>query len=66
MKGRGRDCEEVGDRTILEIVILENIKAYYKGFITCNDQRNLGDITPFLLMQMEMIFCAMKDLKESL
>ena len=27
MKGRGRVCEEVGDRTILEIVILENIKA---------------------------------------
>lgn len=33
MKGRGRDCEEVGDRTILEIVILENIKAYYKHIL---------------------------------
>ena len=46
--------------------IKENIKAYYKAFKTCNDKRNLGDITPFLLMQLEMIFSAMKELKKSL
>ncbi len=46
--------------------IKENISAYYKAFKTCNDQRNLGDLTPFLLMQLEMIFVAMKELKDSL
>ena len=46
--------------------IKENIKAYYKAFKTCNDQRNLGDVTPFLLMQLEMIFLAMKELENSL
>jgi len=46
--------------------IKENIGAYYKAFKICNDQRNLGDITPFLLMQLEMIFEAMKELKNSL
>lgn len=46
--------------------IKENIKAYYKAFDTCNDQRNLGDLTPFLLMQLKMIFTAMEELKKSL
>lgn len=46
--------------------IKENIRAYYKAFQTCNDQRNLGDLTPFLLMQLEMIYSAMKELKTSL
>lgn len=46
--------------------IKENISSYYKAFKVCNDQRNLGDITPFLLMQLEMIFEAMKELEKSL
>ena len=46
--------------------IKENIKTYYRAFNTCNDQRNLGDLTPFLLMQLEMILSAMGDLKLSL
>lgn len=46
--------------------IKENIHAYYKAFKTCNDQRNLGDLTPFLLMQLEMILISMKELKKSL
>ncbi|MBE5039113.1 Fic family protein [Ructibacterium gallinarum] len=46
--------------------IKENISTYYKAFKLCNDQRNLGDITPFLLMQLEMIYKAMKELKKSL
>jgi hypothetical protein len=46
--------------------IKENINAYYKAFKICNDQRNLGDLTPFLLMQLDMIFSAMKELRESL
>jgi len=46
--------------------IKENINAYYKAFNICNDQRNLGDVTPFLLMQLKMILIAMEDLKKSL
>ncbi len=46
--------------------IKENINAYYKAFKTCNDQRNLGDLTPFLLMQLGMIFSSMEELKKSL
>ena len=46
--------------------IKENINVYYKAFKTCNDQRNLGDITPFLIMQLEMIFEAMEELQKSL
>lgn len=46
--------------------IKENISEYYKAFKTCNDQRNLGDLTPFLLMQLNMIRKAMSELKSSL
>lgn len=46
--------------------IKENISEYYKAFKTCNDQRNLGDLTPFLLMQLDMILKAMRELKNSL
>lgn len=46
--------------------IKENINLYYKAFKTCNDQRNLGDLTPFLFMQLNMIFIAMDELKTSL
>ena len=46
--------------------IKENISAYYKAFKTCNAQQNLGDVTPFLIMQLTMILKAMGDLKTSL
>lgn len=46
--------------------IKENINKYYKAFKVCNDQRNLGDITPFLLMQLNMIYIAMQELENSL
>lgn len=46
--------------------IKENISEYYKAFRTCNDPRNMGDLTPFLLMQLDMIRKAMSELKESL
>ena len=46
--------------------IKEKISIYYQAFKTCNDQRNLGDLTPFLLMQLDMIFSAMEELKLSL
>lgn len=50
----------------LSETIKENIKEYYKAFATCNDQRNLGDLTPFLLMQLNVILTAMKELEISL
>lgn len=46
--------------------IKENITAYYKAFKNCNDRRNLGDLTPFLLMQLNMILISMQELKKSL
>lgn len=46
--------------------IKENVNAYYKAFKTCNDQRNLGDLTPFLLMQLNMILTSMEELRKSL
>ena len=46
--------------------IKENIKEYYKAFTQCNDIRNRGDITPFLLMQLKMIYLAMIDLEKAL
>ncbi len=46
--------------------IKENINAYYKAFKICNDQRNLGDLTPFLLMMLNMILASMEDLEKSL
>ncbi|MBR5239808.1 MAG: Fic family protein [Clostridia bacterium] len=47
-------------------IIKKNIHAYYKAFTICNDQRNLGDLTPFLLMLLEMIYLAMEELYDSL
>ena len=46
--------------------IKENIRSYYKAFETCNDRLNLGDLTPFLLMQLEMIYESLAELKKSL
>ena len=46
--------------------IKENIKKYYEAFKTCNDTRNLADLTPFLIMMMEMIKESMEDLQRSL
>ena len=46
--------------------IKENTKKYYAAFTTCNDSRNLGDLTPFLIMMLGMIKTAMEELKNSL
>lgn len=46
--------------------IKENIKAYYKAFSACNDPRNLGDLTPFLIMMLDMIHKALEELHKSL
>ena len=46
--------------------IKENRKEYYEAFEICNERLNRGELTPFLLMQMEMIRKAFQDLKRSL
>ncbi len=46
--------------------IKEDINAYYKAFAVCNDRRNLGDLTPFLLMMLTMILRSAEDLEQSL
>ena len=46
--------------------IKENVTDYYKAFQTCNHPHNLGDLTPFLLMMLKMIYIALKDLESSL
>lgn len=42
--------------------IKENINVYYRAFKTCNNVRNKGDLTPFLIMMLSMI----KDSEEEL
>lgn len=46
--------------------VKENISSYNKAFKICNDPRNLGDLTPFLIMMLNMIYTALKDLETSL
>lgn len=46
--------------------IKQNVNSYYRAFKTCNDTRNLGDLTPFLIMQLEIIDLSIADLVESL
>lgn len=46
--------------------IKKEISTYYKAFETCNDERNCGDLTPFLIMQLGRIQDAMKELEGSL
>ena len=50
----------------LSYTIKENIKEYYKAFKTCNDKHNRGDLTPFILMFIDIIEESMKQLEEAL
>lgn len=36
--------------------IKENINQYYKAFSTCNDPKNMADLTPFLISMLELIY----------
>lgn len=46
--------------------IKDSIKQYYDAFETCNDPRNRGDLTPFLIMMLQMLRDAMVDLQDGL
>ena len=46
----------------LSYTIKENIKEYYEAFKTCNDPRNQGDLTPFVLMFLHVLKISMEQL----
>ena len=46
--------------------IKENIGKYYRAFDICNDKRNRGDLTPFLIMMLDMLEDSAAELKSSL
>ena len=61
-------CEELEPLLAFRLseTIKENIRVYYKAFELCNHPFNLGDLTPFLLMMLGMIYEALQALKLSL
>lgn len=50
----------------LSYTIKENIKDYYKAFSVCNDPLNRGELTPFLIMFLEVIKESVLKLKDVL
>ena len=46
--------------------IKENINKYYKSFVICNDKKNMGDLTPFLIMMLEMMVNSAEELIKEL
>ncbi len=50
----------------LSEIIEEKKTTYYEAFNVCNHSRNLGDLTPFLIMMLTMISQSIKDLEQSL
>lgn len=47
-------------------IIKENRKEYYAAFEICNDHRNLGDLTPFLIVMLQVIYLSGLELYSSL
>ena len=50
----------------LATTINENISKYYKAFKTCNEERNRGDLTPFVMSFLDIIECAFTELIDEL
>jgi Fic family protein len=50
----------------ISYTIAENINLYYDAFKTCNDTLNLGDVTPFLIMMLNMIKTSAIKLEDAL
>jgi Fic family protein len=50
----------------ISYTIAENIKLYYNAFNVCNDPHNLGDVTPFLLMMLNIISSSALQLEDAL
>ena len=50
----------------LSYTIKEHIKDYYEAFKECNDGKNLGDLTPFIIMFLNIILESFENLYEAL
>lgn len=50
----------------LATTINENIEKYYKAFKICNEERNKGDLTPFVISFLDIIECAYTELIDEL
>lgn len=50
----------------LSYSIKENIREYYNAFKICNEPRNKGDLTPFIIMFTDIIRSSLQNLKEAL
>ncbi|MCL1797977.1 MAG: Fic family protein [Eggerthellaceae bacterium] len=46
----------------LSYAITQSIERYYKGFNVCNEVLNKGDITPFVLMFLDVVYQAVADI----
>lgn len=50
----------------LSYTIKENISRYYEAFKICNDEKNCGDLTPFIIMFLNIIDESFENLYEAL
>ncbi len=46
--------------------IKQHIDSYYKAFKTCNDMKNRGDVTPFVIYFLDVIYQSMVSLNNTL
>lgn len=50
----------------ISYTIKERIKSYYNAFKECNDERNMGDLTPFIIMFLNIILESFENLRDAL
>lgn len=50
----------------LSCTIKENVQAYYKAFKTANDEKNRGDLTPFVIVFLGLLVKSIEGMCESL
>jgi len=50
----------------LSFAVTQSIDTYYKGFATCNDPLNKGDLTPFVLMFLDIVRQAVEEIVSAL
>ena len=50
----------------LSYTIKAHIKEYYDAFKICNDEKNLGDLTPFIIMFLKIILESFENLYDAL
>lgn len=50
----------------LSYTIKEHIKKYYDAFKECNDEKNLGDLTPFIIMFLNIVLESFENLYDAL